>query len=126
MHHQDDYYLFRHELNKGVEIMAAFIDAATQNRISQALFTAADQNYGPIQAGDALAPINNMGGIAIQPYQTPGGFVVKDVITDTTTGFKLSIYKNATTNEVLVVPNGSDGLSAKDWASNVLYLGENP
>src|SRR3989338_6591470 len=125
MHHQDDYYLFRHELNKGVEIMAAFIDAATQNRISQVLFTAADQNYGPIQAGDALAPINNMGGIAIQPYQTPGGFVVKDVITDTTTGFKLSIYKNATTNEVLVVPNGSDGWSAKDWASNVLYLGKN-
>ncbi|MDD2685489.1 MAG: hypothetical protein PHY62_04970 [Gallionella sp.] len=42
--------------------MATFTDAATQNRISQLLFTAADQNYGPIQKGDALAPINNIGG----------------------------------------------------------------
>lgn len=105
--------------------MATFIDAATQNRISQLLFTAADQNYGPIQIGDALAPINNMGGTAMQPYQTPSGFVVQKVITDNNTGFKLSIYKNSSTNEVLVVPNGSDGWNAQDWASNTLYLGRN-
>jgi len=105
--------------------MGLITEAATQNRISQLLFTAADQNYGAIQVGDALAPINNMGGTTAQPYQTQSGFVVQEVISDTKTGFKLSIYKNDITNEVLVVPNGSDGWNAQDWASNLLYLGQN-
>lgn len=95
------------------------------NRISKLLLTASDQLYGPVWQGTILAPINNMGTSSLQPYDTPGGFLVSKTIDDPTTGFRLGFYKNNDTHELLVVPNGSDGWTLKDWGSNVLYTGWN-
>jgi hypothetical protein len=95
------------------------------NRISKLVLTAADQLYGPIWQGQMLAPLNNLGTSALQPYDTPGGFFVSKTIDDTTTGFRLAFYKNSDTHELLVIPNGSDGWTLKDWASNGLYTGWN-
>lgn len=95
------------------------------NRINQLTLTAADQLYGTVWVGMPLGPINNMGTGAQQPYQTPGGFFLANLIEDSGTGFRLGVYRNANTHEMLVIPNGSDGWNLKDWASNGLYTGWN-
>lgn len=95
------------------------------NRLVKLGMTATDQTYGNLSPNTILAPLNNMGTDIIQPYTTPEGFIVTKVIDDPATGFRLSFYKNEQTHEILVVPNGSDGWNAKDWASNGLYTGAN-
>lgn len=103
-----------------MDITADFI-----NRLYKLGATAADQTYGYINIGSALAPLNNMGTNVQQPFDAPGGFFVTNVWDDTTTGFRIAFYKNSDTHEILITPNGSDGWTAKDWSSNGLYTGYN-
>ncbi|MDD4950699.1 hypothetical protein [Sulfuricurvum sp.] len=90
------------------------------NRLFKLGVTATDMTYGQLSVGASLAPLNNMGTDVQQPFDTPSGFVVTSVTDDTTTGFRMATYANSATHEILVVPNGSDGFTAKDWSSNGL------
>lgn len=95
------------------------------NRLMKLGMTSTDQTYGYLSAGTPLASFNNMGTNVLQPYETPQGFFVTNVINDSSTGFRLAFYKNAETHEILIIPNGSDGFTAQDWAANGLYTGYN-
>lgn len=103
-----------------MDITADFI-----NRLYKLGATATDQTYGYINIGSVLAPLNNMGTNVQQPFDAPSGFFVTSVSDDSTTGFRIATYKNNDTHEILVIPNGSDGFTAKDWSSNGLYTGYN-
>ncbi len=94
------------------------------NRISKLVLTASDQMYGQVWEGLMLAPINNMGSGAVQPFDTPSGFYANKIINDPTTGFRLGSYVNIDTNEIMLIQMGLMA-GHKDWASNGLYTGHN-
>lgn len=52
------------------------------------------------------------------PFAIPPGFKVEDTIVRDQLGAKAVIYRNATTNEIIVAFGGTDGPNAQDHASN--------
>lgn len=51
------------------------------------------------------------------PFTVPAGFKVEDTVVRDN-GAKAVIYRNATTNEIMVAFGGTDGVNALDYASN--------
>ena len=101
------------------------VDLTVDNfRLVRAIFTANDQTYGEVQPGYVLQPIDNAGLGRTQPWETPPGFVIQNVIIDNGYGGKFVIYKNETTNTVLVDSIGTNGTEdAVGWYTNFTSYG---
>lgn len=93
-------------------------------RISRLAWSAMDNSYGQVNRGDPLVAIDNTGTGRLQPFETPSGFVAREVIADPTTNFKAVIYQNIDTNEVVVSLMGTNGWGdVKGWNTNLTSYG---
>ncbi|WP_188568481.1 calcium-binding protein, partial [Undibacterium terreum] len=98
--------------------------AADNYALVRAAFTAMDQTYGKTAAGYVLQAIDNSGQGRQQPWVTPEGWTIKNSIEDTALGGKFVIYKNDVTNQVMVVPMGTNGNDdKKGWYTNFKDFG---
>ena len=51
-------------------------------------------------------------------YGIPSGYVVREKITDSDSGFKALVFVNVNTSEVIVAMAGTNGSDSRDWLSN--------
>jgi hypothetical protein len=81
-------------------------------------------------AGQALLP-----GASLAPFFDPDrtpvpfvwqhGYEVYSAWQDDTTGFKVAVFKNADSSQLIVAFAGTDGQSPTDWFANNFHLGIN-
>jgi hypothetical protein len=102
--------------------------------VVRAAWTGMDQTYGIKDGkggyttypkeGEALKGINSSGGTAVQPWQTPAGFVITKVIEDPNLGGRFVIYRNEASNTTMLVSMGTNGNDdGKGWYTNFLDTG---
>ena len=108
--------------------------AADNSELERAAWTSMDQAYGVKNGqggytyyptkGDPLMAIDSSGGWKPQPWATPPGYVVQEVIEDAGMGGRFVIFKNASTNTVILTSMGTNGNDDnKGWLSNFLDTG---
>src|SRR5687768_13147652 len=102
------------------------LTAQQLNDLRQTALVACDAAY----AGDARpvgSPLSGYvdGNTQPIPFVHRQGFTVAKVLTNSQTGLKVSIYKHATSNELIVAFAGTDGPNVTDWYSNAFHLGLN-
>lgn len=85
----------------------------------RAAWTAMDQGYGMVQIGDSLHAIDNSGGFGTQPFSTPTGYIVANVIQDSVTGLQMVVYINSGSGDILINSMGTNGWVADQWQNNI-------
>ena len=101
------------------------------NDLARLTLVASDASYGgtSLAVGAPLAPFPDSQGPEIpclfEEEARGSGYRVVERFQHGPTGFKAVIFRNVTTNDVVVAFAGSDGTNLKDWWGNAFHYGWN-